>query len=122
MKRERLSEELYDALRDSIEVGSTIPTLSTGKPNRITGIAPEGVYVVTEKSEREGKPPQLVDAWMLEAGWSYLQSNGSITNEFLLSGDGLNVKRSSVVCALLARLPGVAVVSRRAPILLELLR
>jgi hypothetical protein len=84
LKRETLSEALYDALRDAIDVGEAIPTLSTERPNRITGIVLEGVYVATEKSEREGKSPQLVDAWMLEAAWSYLQRNGSITNEFLL--------------------------------------
>lgn len=38
----------------------------------------------------------------------------------LLDKDGLNVKRSCFVCALLARLPGVRVVSRRGPIELAL--
>jgi hypothetical protein len=40
-------------------------------------------------------------------------------SRFLLSADGLNVKRSSFVCALLATLPKVTVVSR-GPIELEL--
>jgi hypothetical protein len=39
----------------------------------------------------------------------YLQAHGSLTNRLLLDKDGLNVKRSSFVCALLARLPNVQV-------------
>jgi hypothetical protein len=52
-------------------------------------------------------------------GLEYLQAHGSLTNRDLLCTDGLNVKRSSLVCALLARLPGVHVASAR-PITLRL--
>jgi hypothetical protein len=56
---------------------------------------------------------------MIQSAWEYLQAHGVLTNRFLLSSDGLNVKRSSFVCALLARLPGVSVASTR-PITLAL--
>ena len=72
-----------------------------------------------ERSRAAGRPPQLVEAWMIQSAWDYLQAHGVLTNRFLLSTDGLNVKRSSFVCALLARLPGVSVESTR-PITLAL--
>jgi hypothetical protein len=50
---------------------------------------------------------------MIQIAWEWLVSHGSLTNRFLLSTDGLNVKRSSFVWGLLARLPGVELVSRR---------
>jgi hypothetical protein len=37
----------------------------------------------------------------------------TLTNRYLLADDGLNVKRSSFVCALLATLPDATVTSRR---------
>jgi hypothetical protein len=56
---------------------------------------------------------------MVQGAWDYLQAHGGLTNRYLLDKDGLNVKRSSFVCALLARLPGVVVVSPN-PIMLAL--
>ena len=43
-------------------------------------------------------------------------AHGTLTNRHLLDKDGLNVKRSSFVCALLARLPGVEISTARRPI------
>ena len=91
-----------------------------GRPNRVTSITREGAYVATEKSEAEGKGAQLVPAWMIQVACDHLERHGSLTNEYLLSSEGLNVKRSSAVCAMLARLPRVRVVSSRSPIRLEL--
>ena len=48
---------------------------------------------------------------MLETAWEHLVREGSLSNKHLLAGTGLNVKRSSAVCAILARLPGVEVAS-----------
>ena len=56
---------------------------------------------------------------MIQVAWDYLAAHGSLTNRYLLDTDGLNVKRSSFVCALLARLPGVVVASTK-PITLSL--
>jgi len=69
--------------------------------------------VETERSRRLGRSPQLVPAWMIQVAWEWLSTHGTLSNQYLLSDDGLNVKRSSFVCALLAGLPSVRVVSRR---------
>ena len=50
---------------------------------------------------------------MFNVAWDYLAANGRLTNRYLRAGDGLNVKPSSAVCAVLAHLPGVDVVGRR---------
>jgi hypothetical protein len=55
---------------------------------------------------------------MLALAWEYLLAHGTQTNRHLLAADGLNVKRSSAVCAILARLPGISVASTR-PVTLE---
>jgi hypothetical protein len=90
-----------------------VPTVADGKPNRIHRVGSDGVWISTEASERKGTGARLVPAWMLNAAWRHLQTTGSLTNRYLRASAGLNVKRSSAVCALLARLPGVAVRSTR---------
>ena len=50
---------------------------------------------------------------MLQAAWDHLSREGWLTNKYLLSAAGLNVKRSSAVCAILADLPGVEVASSK---------
>lgn len=82
-------------------------------PRSVQDITPDGVWVETRKSRAQGRPPQLVEAWMIQIAWDWLQARDSITAKFLVADDGLNVKRSSFVCALLARLPDVEIVSRR---------
>jgi hypothetical protein len=52
-------------------------------------------------------PPQLIPAWMFTLASDYLRTHGHLSNRYLPATDGLNVKRSSAVCAILARLPGV---------------
>jgi hypothetical protein len=71
------------------------------------------VWIETERSARLGRGAEPVPAWMLNVAWDHLVANGRLTNRYLLAEDGLNVKRSSAVCALLAALPFVEVVSRR---------
>ena len=83
------------------------------RPNWVREVTPDGVWVETQRSRAAGRPAQLVEAWMIQSAWEYLQAHGVLTNRFLLSTDGLNVKRSSFVCALLARLPNVSVESTR---------
>lgn len=95
-----------------------ISTITSGKPNRIASVDATGVWIETAESRRKGNGPQLVDAWMLTTAWDYLRSNGTLSNRYLLAADGLNVKRSSAVCALLAHMPGVSVASSR-PIVLR---
>jgi len=50
---------------------------------------------------------------MIQIAYDWLRAHGTLTNRFLVATDGLNVKRSSFVCELLARLPGVHVESAR---------
>ena len=57
---------------------------------------------------------------MIQIAWDWLQARGTLTARFLVATEGLNVKRSSFVCALLARLPEVTVVSTRPQIELAL--
>lgn len=119
-----VSDEHFDPvllrmLRRAIRVGSVLPTVGTGQPNTVVEIAPHGVYVETARSAARGAGPQLVPAWMVQLAWDYLRLHGELTNRYLLAGDGLNVKRSSAVCALLAQLPGVEVAST-SPVVLRL--
>lgn len=109
----QLSHELLAPLRDVMDADPVVLTLSTGKPNRIAAVEPDGVLISTTRSDALGRPPQLVPAWMLERAWSHLTTQGELENRYLLSSEGLNVKRSSAVSALLARLPGVTVTSSR---------
>jgi hypothetical protein len=118
---EKLSSDLLSLLSETFSPGDVIETLSRKQPNWIQGVGPEGVLIETEKSRRERKGPQLVPGWMLQRAWDYLQQHGSLTNSHLVSTNGLNVKRSAAVSALLSRLPGVAVESDR-PIKLVLVR
>jgi hypothetical protein len=54
---------------------------------------------------------ELVPAWMLNCAWRELTERRTLTNAFLLNY--LHAKRSSAVCALLARLCTVDVVTTR---------
>ncbi len=118
---EQFDPALLRLLRRAVPVGSVVSTLSQGRPNRVTDITADGVYLETERSQARGAGPQLVPAWMLQLAWDYLQLHDELTNRYLLADDGLNVKRASAVSALLARLPGVHTAYTR-PILLQRLR
>jgi hypothetical protein len=77
------------------------------KRNFVHEITPAGLYVETDASRTKGNPPQLIPAWMFTLAWDYLRTHRQLSNRYLPATDGLNVKRSSAVCAILARLPGV---------------
>ena len=96
--------------------GETIATLSDESPNRIVEVDRSGVLVETKDSTRKQSGPQLVEPWMLNDAWEHLRERGMLTNQELLKG--LRIMRSSAVCAMLARVPGVRVVSKR-PIALQ---
>jgi HKD family nuclease len=118
---ERFDPQLLAMLRRASPPGSVITTITEGRPNTIADITPDGVYVQTGRSRARGTGPQLVPAWMVQLAWDYLQRYGELTNRHLLAEDGLNVKRSSAVCALLAQLPDVDTASTR-PVVLRLRR
>lgn len=105
---EKFSPQLLSAIRAVVATNDGVfATLAKGKSNRVIEVTPTGLYVITEASKKKGSPPQLVPAWMIEVAWNYLRRHGRLTNRYLLATDGLNVKRSSAVCAILATLPGV---------------
>jgi hypothetical protein len=118
---DQFDQDLLELLRRAVPIGSTVLTLSEGRPNVVVDISPHGIYVETQRSRSRQTGAQLVPAWMLQLAWDYLQRSKELTAGYLVADDGLNVKRSSAVCALLARLPGVTVTSTR-PIVLRLTR
>lgn len=75
--------------------------------NLVTEVTPASVYVETERSRKERDGAAEVPAWMLNLAWDHLGTHGILTNRTLLKD--LRVHRSSAVCAILARLPGVRV-------------
>src|SRR5262245_9001170 len=103
----RLTPALLELLERSVPAGTTVTTLADGRPNLIVEVGEQGIVIETEASKAKGGGPKLVKAWMLQAAWDHLAEHGSLTNRYLLSTAGLNVKRSSAVCAVLAQLPGV---------------
>jgi hypothetical protein len=106
---EAFSSELYGLILTAVAAtGGQFTTIAKDKPNHVTEVTTTGLYVVTDASAAKSAPAQFVPAWMIEIAWDYLRAHGRLTNRFLLDADGLNVKRSSFVCALLAKLPGVA--------------
>jgi hypothetical protein len=111
--------DLWQALEREVPAGTVVRTLRDGRPNRIVERTAEAVWIETERSARLGRGAEKVPAWMLNIAWDHLVAHGRLTNAHLLATDGLNVKRSSAVCAVLAALSLVEVTSR-SPIELRL--
>ena len=113
----KTDDELEVALRALIEAEVAIDplflTLKDRRPNLVVDTAAGGLWIETDSSRTKGNPAHLVPAWMIQLAWDHLQLHGELTNQYLLSTDGLNVKRSSAVCAVLARLPGIEAVPGR---------
>jgi hypothetical protein len=106
-------DEVLTQLDLFVPVGSVVQTLGAKpQPNVVSRIDGAGVWIETDRSRQRGMGPQLVNGWMLRLAWDYLRFHGHLSNRYLLADDGLNVKRSSAVCALLAQLPGVEVRSK----------
>jgi hypothetical protein len=106
-----LDAGLWELVRNSLRAGDVVHTLADGSPNTVTEVSRAGLWVETARSRGAGTGPQPVEPRMLDVAWAALLSEGELTNRRLLSE--LRVHRSSFVCALLARLPGVRVASRR---------
>lgn len=103
---ELLDPILFAHIEAAVRADPVFRTVQRGANNVVVEATPVGVWVETEKSRREGQPAQPVPAWMIQFAWDYLLQHGELTNKELRDGP-LSVKRSSFVCALLARLPGV---------------
>lgn len=116
--KDPFSRELLELVREHVPTSEPIFTVASGQPNWVVEITPPELRVETERSGAAGSAPQGVPAWMLEVAWRRLMTRGRLTHRELLATDDLNVKRSALVCAVLARLPGVGVAQTR-PIVLE---
>lgn len=98
------------ALIDHVAAASPLlHTVSQNKPNRIVAVRADGVIVETESSKSSLNGNPLTPAWMIELAWAHLRATGRLEQSYLVANDGLNVKRSAFVMALLAQFPGVSV-------------
>jgi len=105
---EEIEPELYAALVRERRRDPVFVTLGPDpRPNRVVELTPSEALVETERSRKERTGPQPVPAWMINQAWEFLRLKGELSNAVLLNQ--LRVHRSSAVCALLARVPGVAV-------------
>jgi HKD family nuclease len=114
---ELIDAELLSLIHAQLRREPQLYTLGGGsRPNFVRDATPSGLWVETDRSRTSKTGAQLVPPRMLNLAWDVLQARGELSNRVLL--DELRVHRSSFVCALLARLPGVEVVSSR-PIVLR---
>jgi hypothetical protein len=108
---DEFEQDLFKALEELVAAeGGVVSTLGPlPKANKIRDVTRTGLYVETGASQKKGRPAQLIPASMIQIAWDYLRAHGELSNAYLVAneGSGLNVKRSSAVCAILARLPGV---------------
>lgn len=108
---EQIEPELLSLLADATRSDPVVYTLGrTAKPNFVRDVTAGGLWVETQRSRvlqsTEGRAAsQHVPARMLNLAWDTLRARGRLSNRELL--DELRVHRSSFVCAILARLPGV---------------
>jgi hypothetical protein len=117
---EVLDDDLLRRIRAVVSDGDTIPTLDHGRPNLIGRISPEGIEVTTRRSADVTGGARLVPAWMFNDVWNELQRKGSVNrDEVDRQRTSRNIKRSSIVFAVLERLPEVEVAGRR-PLVLRL--
>lgn len=104
--------ELFAALKAEVARDPLFRTLGADpRPNRVVELNPTGLFIETERSAAKGLGPQRVPAWMFEQAWEALRAKGELSNATLLNE--LRVHRSSAVCAILARLPGVGLAPGR---------
>ena len=84
--------------------GEPILTLDQQRPNWITRLDAENVWVETEKTRRENTGPQPVPVDWLESALRELATHGELTQETL---DSLGVRRTAFTFAALSQIPGV---------------
>lgn len=102
---EPFEPELYELIRAEVRREPTFNTLGPiPRGNRVSELTPVEIHIETERSRRRSGGAEPIPAWMFNLAWDRLRTHGSLTNKELLD---LRVHRSSAVCAILARLPGV---------------
>jgi len=108
------SEETFEpyllaAISAAVRVDPVFLTLGPApRPNRVVEVTPAELLVETERSRERRGGAESIPAWMFNLAWEWLRAKGELSNRTLL--DELRVHRSSAVCAVLARVPGVEVV------------
>lgn len=111
---------LLQRLRSVVRDGDTVATLDQGRPNLIGRIGEDGIEVTTSRSAETVGGARLVPAWMFNDVWLELQQKGHVNrDEVDRQRTTRNIKRSSIVFAVLERLPEVEVAGRR-PLVLRL--
>jgi len=109
---EELEPELLGLVSAAVRENPVFRTLGPDpRPNLVTEVTPSEVLVETARSRERTGGAASIPAWLLNLAWDELRSRGSLSNRTLLGE--LRVHRSSAVCAMLARLPGVEVVPGR---------
>jgi hypothetical protein len=103
-----------------VRAGDTVATLNQGRPNLIGQIGEGGIEVTTAHSAETVGGARLVPAWLFNDVWVELQQKGMVNrDEVDRQRTRRNIKRSSIVFALLELLPEVEVAGRR-PLVLRL--
>ena len=75
--------------------------------NEVLTLTPAELFVQTSRSRASGRHGEPIPAWMFNLAWDHLKTHGVLSNRELL--EDLRVHRSSAVCAILARIPGISV-------------
>jgi HKD family nuclease len=103
---ETFGDDLFPALTRAVRSSPEFLTLGA-KPQRnlVVDLSRDGLLVETERSKAQTGGAAPIPAWMFNLAWEYLRTHGELTNTVLLND--LRVHRSSAVCAILARLPGI---------------
>ncbi len=114
---DELAPWLLDALSREAAREPVFRTLGSGAENEVTEVTRSEVLVSTERARRKTGQAAPIPAWMFNIAWDYLNAKGELTNQVLLNH--LRVHRSSAVCAILARLPGVEPVPGRVAVRLK---
>lgn len=116
--RDRLDDDVLADIRRAVDATPVFTTLGRGAENRVVECTAHGLYVETASTRSKGAGPQRIEPWMIQVALDYLEDHERLDYETLTFGEnekkgvvgGLNVKRSSFVLALLARLPGLRAV------------
>jgi hypothetical protein len=67
--KEVLDPALLQQIEANLALNPEVLTLADRKPNWARDITPDGVWVETRRSLAAGRPPQLVEARMIQVVW-----------------------------------------------------
>jgi hypothetical protein len=68
---EVLDPELLRRIEAALAVDPLVVTLGDRRPNWVREVTPDGAWVETLRSRAAGRPPQLVEAWMIQVAWDW---------------------------------------------------